>query len=158
MVLISDGILLAPGKIPYGLLQAYFPGYRTTRSLANLHYLMEPIFKLAVRANVSIYTIDSRGLYGPPGADATRNVVVPVMNEVNRAWSDIATDEGLTLSEIAAATGGRAFKNSNDLLAGLQRAFADGREYYTLAYVSTNEAQNGKFAKSKFACSLVRQW
>jgi len=147
MVLISDGILLAPGEIPYGLLQGYFPGYRTTRSLANLHYLLEPIFKLAVKANVSIYTIDSRGLYGPPGADATRNVVVQVMNEVNREWSGIATDQGLTLSEIAAATGGIAFQNSNDLFTGLQRAFADGREYYTLAYVSTNEAQDGKFRK-----------
>ena len=67
--------------------------------------------------------------------------------EVAREWDDIATDEGLTLSEIAAATGGTAFKNSNDLFTGLQRAFADGREYYTLAYVSTNEAQDGKFRK-----------
>jgi len=149
MILISDGILLAPGEIPYGLLQAYFPGYRTTRSLENLHNLMEPVLQLAAKANVSIYTIDSRGLYGSGEANAARNLAVPVMNEVNREWGSIATDEGLALSEIATATGGRVFQNSNDLLDGLQRAFADGREYYTLAYVSTNEAQDGKFRKIK---------
>jgi VWFA-related protein len=147
MVLISDGILLAPGRIPYGLLEAYFPGYHSTRKLVTMHNAMEPIFKLAVKANVTIYTIDSRGLYASPGMDASRNVVASVVNEVAREWNDIATDEGLTLSEIASATGGTAFKNSNDLFTGLQRAFADGREYYTLAYVSTNKAQDGKFRK-----------
>ncbi len=65
----------------------------------------------------------------------SRNIVASVVNQVNREWNDIATDEGLTLSEIAAATGGTAFKNSNDLFTGLERAFADGREYYVLAYV-----------------------
>jgi VWFA-related protein len=56
-------------------------------------------------------------------------------------------DQGQTLSEIAAATGGKAFQNSNDLAAGLKKAFADGREYYMLAYVPTKETQDGKFRK-----------
>jgi VWFA-related protein len=56
-----------------------------------------------------------------------------------------AMEAGQTLSEIAAATGGTAFRNSNDLLNGLQRAFADGREYYMLAYVSGNSNPDGKF-------------
>lgn len=144
MVLISDGILLAPGRIPFGLLEAYFPEFRSTIKLENMHDLMEPIFKLAVKADVTIYTIDSRGLYTSSGMDASRGVY---LTEVSREWNDIATDEGLTLSEIAAATGGTAFKNGNDLFAGLQRAFADGREYYTLAYDPSNEAQDGKFRK-----------
>ncbi|HLN01029.1 MAG TPA: VWA domain-containing protein [Bryobacteraceae bacterium] len=144
MVLISDGILLAPGRIPFGLLEAYFPEFRSTRKFESMHDVMEPIFRQAVKANVTIYTIDSRGLYTSSGMDASRGGYV---REVAREWDDIATDEGLTLSEIAAATGGTAFKNSNDLFTGLQRAFADGREYYTLAYVSTNEAQDGKFRK-----------
>jgi len=147
MVLISDGILLAPGRIPFGLLETYFPEFRSTRKLESMHDAMEPIFKLAVKANVAIYTIDSRGLYASPDEDVSRNVVASAVNRVNREWSAIATEEGMTLSEIADTTGGKDFKNSNDLFAGLQRAFADGREYYTLAYVSTNEAQDGKFRK-----------
>jgi VWFA-related protein len=56
-----------------------------------------------------------------------------------------ASEAGGTLSEIAAATGGTAFHNSNDILAGLQRAFADGRQYYMLAYVPGNANPDGKF-------------
>ncbi len=108
---------------------------------------IEPIFKLAVKGNVPIYTIDSRGLYTSPGLDASRSMNLSVAQQVDRVLNDIGTDEGLTLSEIAAATGGTAFRNSNDLLTGLKKAFADGREYYMLAYVPTNEAQDGKFRK-----------
>jgi VWFA-related protein len=56
-------------------------------------------------------------------------------------------DAGQTLSEISAETGGKSFQNSNDLSIGLKKAFADGREYYTLAYVSSNEIEDGKFRK-----------
>jgi VWFA-related protein len=54
-------------------------------------------------------------------------------------------EAGGTLSEIAAATGGTAFKNSNDIFAGLERAFADGRQYYVLAYVPGHANSDGKF-------------
>lgn len=144
LVLISDGFLMAPGKISFGLLEAYFPEFRSTQTIDRIQDLMEPIFRLAAKGNVPIYTIDSRGLYTPPGYDASRGTLTP---EVDRALSSFATDEGQTLSEIAAATGGTAFRNSNDLFAGLKKAFADGREYYMLAYVPANEVQDGKFRK-----------
>jgi VWFA-related protein len=108
---------------------------------------LEPIFRLAAKGNVPIYTIDSRMLYTPPSIDVSRSVNPSVASQVDRALNERATDEGLTLSEIAAATGGTAFQNSNDPFAGLKRAFADGREYYMLAYVPADEAQDGKFRK-----------
>jgi VWFA-related protein len=147
LILISDGFLMAPGEIPFGLLEAYFPEFRSTRAIERMQDALEPIFRLATRGNVPIYTIDSRGLYTPPGLDASRSMNISVASQVNGEWSNIATDEGLTLSGIAAATGGTAFQNSNDLFAGLKRAFADGRDYYVLAYVPTNETQDGKFRK-----------
>ena len=147
LILISDGFLLAPAKIPYDLLQAYFPDIRSLRSLDTVHESVEPIFKLAVKGNVPIYTIDSRGLYVSPTFDASRSVNISAKLQVDQALNNIAMDAGQTLSEIAAATGGRAYQNSNDLFAGLKKAFADGREYYMLAYVSSNEAQDGKFRK-----------
>jgi VWFA-related protein len=109
--------------------------------------VMEPIFRRAAKANVPVYTIDSRGLYTQPAFDASRSANVSVAPQVTMALNNIAMDQGQTLSQIAAATGGKAFQNSNDLLAGLKKAFADGREYYMLAYVPTNEAQDGKFRK-----------
>ena len=56
-------------------------------------------------------------------------------------------DHGVTLSEIAATTGGVAFQNRNDLSAGLIRAFADGRQYYMLSYVPPNATPDGNFRK-----------
>jgi VWFA-related protein len=64
---------------------------------------------------------------------------------VQQTMNTIASAEGDTLSEMAAATGGIVFHNSNDLLAGIKRAFADGRDYYTVAYVSTNSSLDGNF-------------
>jgi VWFA-related protein len=57
---------------------------------------------------------------------------------------NVALEAGNMLGEIAAATGGTAFR-SNDLLKGLQLAFADGRQYYMVSYVSTNAKADGKF-------------
>lgn len=148
LILISDGFVLAPGEIPFRLLAAYFPNLRSTRSLERIQDEIEPIFKLAEKVNVPIYTIDARGLYAPPAFDASRgNVSTYFAPNIDRALSGIASDEGATLLEIASATGGTAFHDRNDLLAGLQRAFADGREYYMLSYTPSNETQDGKFRR-----------
>ncbi len=147
LILISDGFPLAPGRVPFGLLEAYFPEFRSTQTIETVQDVMQPVFKLAVKGNVPVYTIDSRGLYTPPAFDASRGVNVSAASRVMVELNSIATDEGQTLSEIASATGGKAFQNSNDLSAGLKQAFADGRDYYMLAYVPSNEAQDGKFRK-----------
>jgi len=147
LILMSDGFSLMPAKTAFDLLEAYFPDLRSLESLEPMQDSIEPIFKLAVKANVPIYTIDSRGLYTSPTLDASRSVNLSVVTQVDRALNDIALDAGQTLSEIAAETGGKSFQNSNDLSIGLKKAFADGREYYMLAYVSSNETQDGKFRK-----------
>ena len=63
LVLISDGFLLAPGELSFELLEAYFPEFRSNPASENVQDFIEPIFKLAAKANVAIDTIDSRGLY-----------------------------------------------------------------------------------------------
>jgi VWFA-related protein len=68
---------------------------------------------------------------------------------VGSAERSAASAKGNTLAEIASATGGTNFHDNNNLLTGLQRAFADGRDYYTLAYVSSNESLDGKFRAIK---------
>lgn len=148
LLLLSDGFLLSPGRAPYGLLEGYFPELRSPRGYERMQNEIDSIYQIAAKGNVPIYTIDSRGLYTSPSFDASRGgVSASAAPNVDRALNDIATEEGFTLSEIAATTGGTAFHNSNDLFAGLQRAFADGREYYLLAYVPSNSTQDGKFRK-----------
>lgn len=113
---------------------------------ARFRVLIAELLVLSVRCNIPVYTIDSRGLYTSGFFDASNPGGVPaVMPAVLSAMNQNASAEGDTLSEIAAATGGTAFQNSNNILSGLEKAFADGRQYYVLAYVPTSPNQDGKF-------------
>jgi VWFA-related protein len=148
IILFSDGFQLVPGKEAFELLAAYFPempfiSFRSSDRMQDL----EPILRLAANSNIPVYTIGSRGLYtsgffgassNPGGVAAGLSAVLSVMNESDRAADG-------TLSEIAAATGGTTFQNSNNILNGLERAFADGRQYYVLAYVPGSSNSDGKF-------------
>ncbi len=147
VVLISDGFGLVPGKEAFALLVAYFPEFRSN-SLRTVDRMpdLDPILRLAANRNVPIYTIDSRGLYTSPFYDASNPGGSPkMMPSVLNIMDTNASDAGDTLSEIAAATGGTSFQNRNDLLTGMQRAFADGRQYYMLAYVPEKSNEDGKF-------------
>jgi VWFA-related protein len=147
IVFISDGFQLVPGKLAFELLVAYFPEFRSM-SLSTVDRMQEldPVLRLAANSNIPIYTIDSRGLYTSPGFEASNpGGAASVLPAVLTIMNSDASDAGSTLSEIAAATGGTAFQNSNDILVGLQRAFADGRQYYMLAYVPANPNADGKF-------------
>jgi VWFA-related protein len=159
VILISDGFGIEPGREAYSLVDAYFPfashclvprsvncphsGQMTT---VRMQDEFEPILQLAARSNITIDTIDSRGLYGQKAFDASsEGNPSGVDGAVGRVERGSAANAGNTLAEIAEATGGTAFHDSNDLLGGLQRAFADGRDYYTIAYVSDNANLDGKF-------------
>jgi VWFA-related protein len=158
IVLISDGFGVEPGKEAFSLLSAYFPFashcfvpqsvYCPPNATLGAGRMdeFESILKLAAAGNVTIDTIDSRGLYGQQAFDAAVSGTSPaVEGAVGRAERDNASTHGNTLAEVAAATGGTAFHDSNNLLGGLKRAFADGRNYYTLAYVPANANYDGKF-------------
>jgi VWFA-related protein len=159
IVLISDGFQIEPGREALALVNAFFPpashclvpsdvfcppnGLQSTSRMSDE---FEPILELAAASNVTIDTIDSRGLYGQKAFDASNpGTSVRVDGAVGRVERNMAAADGNTLGEIAAATGGTAFHDSNNLLGGLERAFADGRDYYTLAYVSGNTNFDGKF-------------
>jgi VWFA-related protein len=160
LIFISDGFLLTPGQIPFGLLNAYFPELQSTLRMEEMQSVLEPVLRLASKGNVPIYTIDSRGLYTSTALDASRSGGgvppplqagngPPVLAAVQSAFNNFARDELLTLTQIADATGGTAFRNNNDVAEGLKRAFADAREYYVLAYIPVNAAQDGRFRTIK---------
>jgi VWFA-related protein len=147
ILFLSDGFQLVPGKEAFELLVAYFPELRSV-SLRTVDRMtdLDPVLHLAANSNIPIYTIDSRGLYTSPFYDASNPGGSPrLMPAVSSVMDSNASEAGGTLSEMAAATGGTAFHNSNDLLTGMQRAFADGRQYYMLAYVAANSNLDGKF-------------
>ena len=146
LLVISDGFQLSPGRDAWELLEAYFPGLAEMRGLDRMQSGFDGVVKIAARSNVVINTIDSRGLFAPSFTDASGNYgASSALTRVIPAMNRLQTEAGFVLAEFAAATGGTAFQNSNDILGGIRKAVAEGRNYYTLGYVSTNAAMDGNF-------------
>jgi VWFA-related protein len=159
ILLVSPGFQIEPGREALAMVDAFFPPAShclvppdvfcppsAMQSASRLADEFEPILKLAAATNITIHTIDSRGLYGQKAFDASSTgLSVSVGGAVDRVERNTAADQGNTLAEIANSTGGLHSHDTNDLLGSLQRAFADGREFYTLSYVSTNPVADGKF-------------
>jgi len=152
MVLASDGFNLQPGNDLFEILAAYTGNSRYLLS-NQTNYLLDminAIVRLATARNVTFYTLDSRGLYVVPagGFDVTKLVSAPpgrILPEVQRAQESSAREEQGPMNYLAQTTGGVFYHDSNDLLKGLRQSFADGREFYLLAYNSTNPTEDGKF-------------
>ena len=52
-----------------------------------------------------------------------------------------------TMDNMAESTGGKSFKNSNDLVLGLRTGIEDGSTYYTLTYYPENKNWDGQFRR-----------
>ncbi len=105
----------------------------------------------AVRANVSFYPIDARGLVATaPGGDASQaaprgsGIFSGAAQNQQRARFN---DQQETLVSLAADTGGKAMLDNNDLAMGIAQAQSDIRSYYILGYYSSNPAQDGRFRR-----------
>jgi VWFA-related protein len=105
----------------------------------------------AIRANVSFYPVDARGLTAlPPGGDASKSAPRGsgiFSGQAQRKQSAKFNDQQETLSTLAADTGGKALLDSNDLGEGIVAAQKDIRSYYIVGYYSTNTAEDGRFRK-----------
>ena len=107
----------------------------------------------AVKASVSIYPMDIRGLEAMPPGGLARNASVrgvsaysgqSVLDQFN---SNATTQE--TLTTLAADTGGKAFLDSNDFNQVFTRVQNDTSSYYVLGYRSNNPAMDGRFRRIK---------
>lgn len=109
----------------------------------------------AVRAGVSFWPIDARGLIaqaplgdataGSPGGRSmyTGEVARVMMAELQRTQD--------TLWSLAADTGGKALLDYNDLTRGITQAQDAVSSYYILGYYTTNQNLDGKFRRIKVA-------
>jgi hypothetical protein len=105
----------------------------------------------AVRANVAIYPIDTRGLQAVvPGGDARqasgRGQALFSGRGVQQQFAQLASSQD-TLTSLAADTGGRAFTDSNDFGEAFARVQRDMAAYYLLGYSSTNATKDGRFRR-----------
>jgi VWFA-related protein len=104
----------------------------------------------ANRSNMSIYTVDSRGLVAlPPGGDASQASAGRAMfggGAMMRQRSNLMGSQE-TLSTLSHDTGGKAFTDSNDLALALTQVQKDTNVYYVLGYFSSNSKEDGKYRK-----------
>src|ERR1700687_459058 len=107
----------------------------------------------AVKANVSIYPVDIRGLQAfPPGGDAQNASLhrqsayngAAVLNDLS---GNAATQD--TLSTLASDTGGKAFFDSNDFSGVFSQVQKESYAYYVLGFTSTNALKDGRFRHLK---------
>jgi VWFA-related protein len=109
----------------------------------------------ALRANVSFYPIDARGLQASaPLGDATKSSPGGAgMYTGSSARAGQANFQGQqeTLYTLAADTGGKALLDNNDLSVGIQQAQKDISSYYILGYRTTNDKLDGRFRTIKIA-------
>jgi VWFA-related protein len=109
----------------------------------------------AVRAGVSFWPIDARGLVAEaPLGDATQGS--PGGKGMYTGASAMALTSNFqqsqdTLFALAADTGGKALLDNNDLAAGIVQAEKSVSSYYIIGYYATNTALNGRFRRIKIA-------
>jgi len=109
---------------------------------------------LLARSQVAVYPIDARGLFNSQvfSAATTRNYATGnpsrLTQDLNKFSSDSASEHA-TMQEMADATGGHAFYNTNGLAEAVATAVNFGSNFYTLTYTPANPNRDGKFRKIK---------
>jgi len=151
-LLALESVMQAMGKIPQKKSLVYFSNGITQSGVDNQSALRAAT-AAAVRANVSIYPVDVRGLSAfPPGGQAQAASLhgqsaysgASVLNDLN---ANDASQE--TLYTLAADTGGKAFMDTNDLSGVFSQVQKDTSAYYVLGYTSTNHLKDGHFRRLK---------
>jgi VWFA-related protein len=126
----------------------YFSGGLTRQGIEN-QSSMRAATNEAVKANMAIYSVDSRGLSAlPPVGDASKGSL-----RGTSAYSGAAMQSQLnanfssqeTLGTLASDTGGKFFSDSNDFAPAFQQIQHDTEAYYIVGFHSTNPAHDGSF-------------
>ena len=128
----------------------YFSGGLQRDGIENQASLRSTI-NAAVRNNLSIYSVDARGLQAiSPLGDATTgslrgNVAYTGGALQNNLDSNFNTQE--VLATLSSDTGGKAFFDNNDFAPAFQQVQNDTASYYVLGFHSTNLQRDGAFRK-----------
>lgn len=125
---------------------------------------LSPLFKktvdLLATSQVSVYPIDARGLQTPPSATRVTDPDAYFVGNVSRMANSTGSislmpedtlfaksnaEEHATMEQIADATGGAAFFNTNNLTEAVETSLHQGATYYTLSYTSSDTRADGHF-------------
>ena len=128
----------------------YFSGGIQRDGIENQASLRSAI-NSAVRANLSIYSVDSRGLQAiSPLGDASTGSLRGT-SAYNAAALQNNLDANFNTQEVMATlssdTGGKAFFDDNDFSPAFERIQRDTSAYYVLGFRSTDTRRDGRYRK-----------
>jgi VWFA-related protein len=133
---------------------AAMPGQRTivlvsSGFLVTVNYRIQEVELMdrAIRANVTISTLDARGLFAiVPGGDASQSSTsIVAANNKARYQLEAANAESDVLGELADGTGGTFFHNNNDLVEGFRQTGATPEFMYVLGFSPQNLKFDGSY-------------
>lgn len=134
------------GAFNQGVLQESAEEVRRTSSLLS-------------QAQISIYPVDARGLLGASNADARdagvdtagRLMLGNDFGQTVSASSAARESTQASMQDLADQTGGRVFKNRNDIDNCVAAAASDGDTYYALGYYPDKKKFDNSFHKLKLS-------
>ncbi len=131
IIYVSDGLPMSPGlELYYEVQDQYnYPGVISESRDFDATELFRGLVNTATAADVTFYTIDSKGLDTDLGIEAERRQPrSPLAAGVTTSnYQD-------SLSFMASETGGMAILNANDPTQGLEKIANDFETYYSLGY------------------------
>src|SRR6266436_1393258 len=151
-LLALQSLMQALGKLPQKKSLIYFSN-GISQSGADNQSALRAATAAAVKANVSIYAMDLRGLQAfPPGGEAQSASLhgqsaysgASILNDLN---GNAASQD--TLATLSSDTGGKAFFDSNDFGGVFSQVQKDSSAYYVLGFTSNNPLKDGKFRRLK---------
>jgi VWFA-related protein len=126
----------------------YFSGGLTRQGIEN-QASMRAATNEAVKANMAIYSVDSRGLEALPavGSASTGSLRGSSAYSGGAMQSQLDSNFGSqeVLATLSSDTGGKAFFDSNDFGPVFQQVQHDTEAYYIIGFRSTNTARDGGF-------------
>jgi len=131
----------------------YFSGGISRDGIENQASLRAAI-NAAVRANLAIYSVDTRGLQaiGPLGDASTGSLrgsgAYNGSALTNNMQANFASQE--VMGTLSSETGGKAFFDSNDFAPAFAQVQHDTSAYYAIGFHSSNPARDGKYRKLTF--------
>ena len=120
------------------------------REASTITEKMKDVIASATRSDVSIYSIDPRGLTSL--ADESINVSGgfpndPLLNLSMQSFQDSLRRSQDSLRSLSEETGGFAAVNSNDFTNAFTRVVKDNSGYYVLGYYPKDERRDGRFRR-----------
>jgi VWFA-related protein len=128
----------------------YFSGGISRNGIENEASLRSAI-NAAVRADLAIYSVDTRGLQAVTAFGDASTGSLRGQSGFNGGALTANMDANFQSQEVIATlssdTGGKAFLDSNDFAPAFAQVQKDNSAYYAIGFHSTNPARDGKYRK-----------